>query len=189
MATMDSAGTSAKQDEVTRFVKQWSKPAKNKEFEKGLMDLFFNLHLHCSKVAIKIASSKGKSKNGLFASARAKELAAEHGIDEKDLEGTGKNNKILLKDVEKAAGLNGKKKTPKKEKKKKEKHACSGLSKTGNPCAISANHKPEGAKNWYCFRHANNDKWKQYEEDPDSDADAGSVGEGVIEEELYEDMD
>jgi len=172
------------QSGIGTFTTKWIGGKDKETFEKELMDLFFNLHIHCSKVALK-TSIKPAGKNGKFGSATAKELAEEHGLQEKDLEGSGKNGKILLKDVEKAAGVDKKKKS-KKSPKKKERHRCHGLSKKGDPCGVSGTHNPDGSKHWYCFRHVADEKWRQYEED-DSESEEEGVIDGTLQTEEYDD--
>jgi len=179
--------TSAMNTVVSDFTEKWVGKHDRSDFEKELMDLFINMHIHCSKVALK-TSLKPAGKNGKFGSATAKELATEHGLNEKDLEGSGKNGKILLKDVEKAAGV-CKKKRAKKSPKKKEKHKCHGLTKKGDPCGVSGTQCPDGSKHWYCFRHATDDKWKMYEDDSESDSDREGVIDGMQAEEYEEEED
>ena len=43
-----------------------------------------------------------------------------------------------------------------------EKHKCSGLLKTGLECSVETNNeKPQGAKNYYCYRHIS--RFQDYE--------------------------
>jgi hypothetical protein len=52
---------------------------------------------------------------------------------------------------------------------KKEKIICSGLTKKGEACNKVGCQQPDGAKNKYCFRHA--EDWKAFECDSDSSDD------------------
>lgn len=46
---------------------------------------------------------------------------------------------------------------------------CSGFTKGGDPCSRTGTVTPDGAKNCYCFRHA--DQWKDFECEVSSDSD------------------
>lgn len=120
----------------------------------NMMQLFFEMHIHCSKIALKTDTKKKsatkKSNLGNFASKKAKELAEENGLSESDLTGTGKNGKITKKDI--TAHLPKKVKTEKKKEEVRKKTPCNGITKNGNPCSRSGSHQPEGASKYYCYK-------------------------------------
>ncbi len=120
----------------------------------NMMQLFFEMHIHCSKIALKTdtkkKSSTKKSNLGNFASKKAKELAEENGLSESDLTGTGKNGKITKKDI--VAHLPKKVKAPKKKEEVRKKTPCNGITKHGNACTRSGSHQPEGASKYYCYK-------------------------------------
>lgn len=120
----------------------------------NMMQLFFEMHIHCSKIALKTdtkkKSSTKKTNLGNFASKKAKELAEENGLSESDLTGTGKNGKITKKDI--VAHLPKKVKAPKKKEEVRKKTPCNGVTKNGNPCSRSGSHQPEGASKYYCYK-------------------------------------
>lgn len=127
------------------------------EFEsvkENMMQLFFEMHIHCSKIALKTdtkkKSSTKKTNLGNFASKKAKELAEENGLSETDLTGTGKNGKITKKDI--VAHLPKKVKPSKKKEEVRKKTPCNGVTKHGNPCSRSGSHQPEGASKYYCYK-------------------------------------
>jgi len=120
----------------------------------NMMQLFFEMHIHCSKIALKTdtkkKSSTKKTNLGNFASKKAKELAEENGLSETDLTGTGKNGKITKKDI--VAHLPKKVKASKKKEEVRKKIPCNGITKHGNPCSRSGSHQPEGASKYYCYK-------------------------------------
>lgn len=144
------------EQKIENFINTFKKEEETFEnMNENLMQLFFELHVHCSKIAIKTniskKSPKKKSNLGNFASKKAKELAEENGLSESDLTGTGKNGKITKKDI--TPHLQKKKKaSPEKEEKPREKTPCNGLTRGGNECKRIGSHKPEGASNYYCYK-------------------------------------
>ena len=120
-----------------------------------------------------------KSVLGKFASAAAKKLADDNDIKEEDIEGTGKNDKILMKDIKKH--IEPAKETKKKKvkgKKDTDKHPCGGISKTGNACKMSGKTKADDGV-WYCNRHI-----VDYQEQQDiieEEDDIESIADGDIE--------
>ena len=120
----------------------------------NMMQLFFEMHIHCSKIALKTdtkkKSSTKKTNLGNFASKKAKELAEENGLSETDLTGTGKNGKITKKDI--VSHLPKKVKAPKKKEEVRKKTPCNGITNHGNPCSRSGSHQPEGASKYYCYK-------------------------------------
>ena len=53
----------------------------------------------------------------------------------------------------------------------KRKVQCNGLTGKGDPCTRTGTIKPDGAKNYYCFRHADNSKDFETNVSSDSDSD------------------
>jgi len=145
---------------IENFINTFKSEKSNFESVKeNMMQLFFEMHIHCSKIALKTNTKKKsttkKSNLGNFASKKAKELAEENGLSETDLSGTGKNGKITKKDI--VAHLPKKKKaSPKKMEPVRKKTPCYGLTKNGNPCSRSGSHQPEGASKYYCFKCVKN---------------------------------
>ena len=145
---------------IENFINTFKSEKSNFESVKeNMMQLFFEMHIHCSKIALKTNTKKKsttkKSNLGNFASKKAKELAEENGLSETDLTGTGKNGKITKKDI--VAHLPKKKKaSPKKMEPVRKKTPCYGLTKNGNPCSRSGSHQPEGASKSYCFKCVKN---------------------------------
>jgi len=60
----------------------------------------------------------------------------------------------------------------------KRKVQCNGLTARGDPCTRTGTVQPDGSKNCYCFRHADN--WKDFETTISSDSDS----DDELEEEL-----
>jgi hypothetical protein len=54
--------------------------------------------------------------------------------------------------------------------KPKRKVQCNGLTAKGDPCTRTGTVQPDGSKNCYCFRHADN--WKDFETTVSSDSDS-----------------
>lgn len=52
----------------------------------------------------------------------------------------------------------------------KRKVQCNGLTAKGDPCTRTGTVQPDGSKNCYCFRHADN--WKDFETTVSSDSDS-----------------
>lgn len=104
---------------------------------------------------------KGKKKTtvdyGVFSSKVAKDFASENGIDGNDIEGSGKNNKITKKDIQKFIGS-----VPKKQTKKVKKH-CNGAKETGSPCKNSGSLLIKGK--WYCKKHQKQAVSEEFEEE------------------------
>ncbi len=148
------------EQKIENFINTFKKEEETFEnMNENLMQLFFELHLHCSKIAIKTniskKSPKKKTNLGNFASKKAKALAEENGLKEEDIEGTGKNGKITKKDItphlpKKKKAVSVKKEEPKK------KTPCNGLTNSGNECKRIGSHKPEGASKFYCYKCVQN---------------------------------
>lgn len=107
-----------------------------------------------------------------FASKKAEEYAIENNLslDDFDIEKIGKSDvekKIRDKIKEnKTTSPSTSETSSKKSKVKKDKVICKGITQKGEPCNRVATYKPDGAKNMYCFRH--HEDWKTYETDDDS---------------------
>lgn len=103
----------------------------------------------------KSKSTRTKANYGAFSSKVAKEFADENGIKEEDITGTGKDNKITKKDIQKhLTGAKPKKKGKKTtvdQLKKKTKKKCNGAKGTGSPCKNSGSLLIKGK--WYCKKH------------------------------------
>ena len=107
-----------------------------------------------------------------FASKKAEEYALENNLSIEDFE----IEKIGKQDVEKkirenikeskTEGSSSSSSSNKKEKIKKDKIICKGITQKGDCCNRIATYKPEGAKHMYCFRH--HEDWKVYETDDNS---------------------
>tara|TARA_A100001015_G_C15003808_1_gene719767 strand:- start:376 stop:996 length:621 start_codon:yes stop_codon:yes gene_type:complete len=156
MSTKMEQVKSEMEQKIEIFINTFKKEEETFEnMNENLMQLFFELHLHCSKVAIKTniskKSSKKKSNLGNFASKKAKEFAEENGLKEEDIKGTGKNGKITKKDIVPHLPKKKKAETEKKEEPRK-KTPCNGLTNSGNACKRIGSHKPEGASNYYCYK-------------------------------------
>ena len=112
-----------------------------------------------------------KTSEKKWASKAASEFAAEHDTTLDDFT----KEKITKKDVEEY--LKTKEKKPTKGKNANIK--CHGLTKRGEPCNRSGSHKPDGAKNNYCFRHA--EAFRDFELSSDSSDDEDLSEEKVVE--------
>lgn len=134
------------------------------------------------KLEKKKTSSPKKSTLGNFASKKAKELAEENDLREEDLEGTGKNGKILLKDIKKYIEPAKEPKKKKKADKTKEKHPCFGINNNGKQCKLTGKTKADDG-NWYCGRHIVDYQEKQ-DEDLEQESDLESLEEGDYEIEV-----
>jgi len=179
------------EQKIENFINTFKKEEETFEnMNDNLMQLFFELHLHCSKVAIKTniskKSPKKKSNLGNFASKKAKELAEENGLSESDLTGTGKNGKITKKDI--TPHLQKKKKaSPEKEEKPRNKTPCNGLTNAGNECKRIGSHKPEGASNYYCYKCVKNWQLREKSNLPDN-LFSGSESEEDSDAEYFENL-
>ena len=145
--------------------------------KENMMQLFFEMHIHCSKIALKTdttkKSSTKKSNLGNFASKKAKELAEENGLSETDLTGTGKNGKITKKDI--VSHLPKKEKVSKKKVEEvRKKTPCNGITKNGNPCTRSGSHQPEGASKFYCYKCVKDWELREVSSLPDENLFSGS---------------
>lgn len=96
----------------------------------------------------KSSKPRKKADYGPFSSKLAKEYAEEQGVDSKDIEGSGKNNKITKNDIKKH--ISGSSASAKSTKKKTKKF-CNGAKETGSPCKNSGSLLIKGK--WYCKRH------------------------------------
>ena len=54
---------------------------------------------------------------------------------------------------------------------------CCGMNKSGDPCNQPGTTKPEGANNFYCFRHGMD--WKNFEVSSDSDLDEEPIDKEI----------
>ena len=166
---------------IENFINTFKSEKSNFESVKeNMMQLFFEMHIHCSKIALKTntkkKSSTKKSNLGNFASKKAKELAEENGLSETDLTGTGKNGKITKKDI--VAHLPKKKKdSSKKMEPVRKKTPCYGLTKNGNPCSRSGSHQPEGASKYYCFKCVKNWELREISSLPEVDFSGSETDE------------
>jgi pyruvate/2-oxoglutarate dehydrogenase complex dihydrolipoamide acyltransferase (E2) component len=147
--------------------------------KENMMQLFFEMHIHCSKIALKTdtkkKSSTKKTNLGNFASKKAKELAEENGLSEADLTGTGKNGKITKKDI--VAHLPKEVKAPKKKEEVRKKTPCNGITKYGNPCSRSGSHQPDGASKFYCYKCVKNWELREVSSLPEENIFSGSESE------------
>ena len=159
MTSITTMNTNQVKSEMEKKIENFINTFKSEQsdFENvkdNMMQLFFEMHIHCSKIALKTdtkkKSSTKKTNLGNFASKKAKELAEENGLSETDLTGTGKNGKITKKDI--VAHLPKKVKASKKKEEVRKKIPCNGITKHGNPCARSGSHQPEGASKYYCYK-------------------------------------
>tara|TARA_B100000427_G_C15479480_1_gene582262 strand:- start:472 stop:957 length:486 start_codon:yes stop_codon:yes gene_type:complete len=107
-------------------------------------------------------TNKGKLEKK-WATKIAQEYATEHGLTLDDFEG----DKITKKLIDEH--LKGKKPSKSGSTSGKIKEKCHGLTQKGDPCSRPGSSKPDGAKNFYCFRHAEN--WQTFEESSDSSDD------------------
>lgn len=93
------------------------------------------------------STRSSKASYGPFSSKVAKDFADENGIDGKDIEGSGKDNKITKKDIQAFLG----KATSAKGKTTKVKKHCNGAKESGSPCNNSGSILIKGK--WYCKKH------------------------------------
>ena len=157
---------------------------------KEMLNIFNTSLLDIGNGILKISkSSKDKIVNDKqidtgemkWASKKAGEYAKENGIELNDFKDSG-SLKITKADVDKRVRVNAKVKaspgqtptvTPKKT--NKVTVLCSGLTQKGEPCGKAGTHKPDGAKNNYCFRHA--EDFKTFECSSDSSDDSSDEDE------------
>jgi len=125
----------------------------------------------------KIKSKPKVSNLGQYASASAKKLAEDNEISEEDIEGTGSNGKITVKDIK---ILLPEKKTVKKSK-KDEKHPCSGVKKDGDPCGRNGNNYIDDLDQWFCHSHKGEINSKQQQQIEEEVSDIESIKDGDIE--------
>jgi hypothetical protein len=145
-------------------------------------DKYYNKNTKNTKNTINTKNSDNTIDGKKFVSKKAEEYAKENNlsIDDFDLD------KISKKDVEnkvREIAKNNKSNssgikidtstttttTTTKLSPKKDKIICSGLTKKGEACNKVGCQQPDGAKNKYCFRHA--EDWKAFECDSDSSDD------------------
>ena len=107
-----------------------------------------------------------------WASKVAEAFAVEKGLSLGDFPGVGKVTKQHMLDHLKGTGkmspVVSVKGSPGSVK-GKQKVQCSGLTAKGEPCTRTGTVTPEGAKNCYCFRHA--DSWRDFETCMSSDSE------------------
>ena len=118
-----------------------------------------------------------RSSYGKFSSKVAKDFAEENGINEEDIEGTGKGDKITKKDIQKHLTKSSPKE--KKEKKIVKKKPCGGTKDSGSPCKNSGTILINGL--WYCKKHEkqakdnidnlSEDEYSDYDENNDNPMD------------------
>ena len=152
-------------------------------FNKALIEISENI------LSTKKSSNSKSTEKKRFKSKKAEDLAGENGISLEDFE----MNDVSKKDVEtKIRDLakqdkDGKldksnaEKIPTKSKKLKEKVICCGINKKGEACKGVGTMKPESAKHFYCFRHA--EDWKLFE------CESDSSNESELEEEETEEQE
>lgn len=143
-----------------------------------------NIHSNKSdKINDKIISKSSHSKSSdakKFVSKKAEEYAKENNlsIDDFDLDKISKKDvENKVRDIAKinksnSSGIkiiSSNDTTTTKLSPKKDKIICSGLTKKGEACNKVGCTQPDGAKNKYCFRHA--EDWKAFECDSDSSDD------------------
>ena len=105
-----------------------------------------------SKVAEAFAVEKGLSLGDFPGVGK---VTKQHMLDH--LKGTGKMSPVVSVKGSPSVGVKGKK------------VQCSGLTAKGEPCTRTGTVTPDGAKNCYCFRHA--DAWRDFETCMSSDSE------------------
>ena len=61
---------------------------------------------------------------------------------------------------------------------KKMANKCHGMNKSGDPCKQPGTTKPDGAQNFYCFRHGMD--WKNFEVSSDSDLEEEPIEKEIV---------
>lgn len=137
---------------------------------------------------------QGKTQNQRWASKIAQGYAEENEVTLDDFPGIEKVTKQNILDFLKSKPTTSKS-TPQVSKaaspsnntspaQTKRKVQCNGLTAKGEPCTRTGTVCPDGSKNHYCFRHADN--WKDFENtvssDSDSDSDSDLEEEPEVEE-------
>ena len=121
----------------------------------------------------KEAPNKGVVGEQRWASKVAEAFAVEKGLSLGDFPGVGKVTKQHMLDHLKGNGkmspVVSVKGSPGTGGKGKQKVQCSGLTAKGEPCTRTGTVTPDGAKNCYCFRHA--DAWRDFETCMSSDSE------------------
>ena len=160
-----------------------------------LVNLFNKVLIEISNDILSTKNSSNKSSNKSsekkrFKSKKAEDLASENNISLEDFE----MNDVSKKDVEtkirelakqdKQGILEKKGKEETSNKKSKQKVVCSGINKKGEACKGVGNIKPDSAKHFYCFRHA--EDWKLFECESDSSNESDLEEETVKNEEEKE---
>ena len=148
--------------------------------------------------AVKKTTSDHSSLVKRFATKIAAEYARENNLtlDDFDIETLkdGKITKIDINNFLKANKLTAKKvpvlKTEKNTSEEKEAwynktqdnvkmaNKCHGMNKSGDPCKQPGTTKPDGAQNFYCFRHGMD--WKNFEVSSDSDLDEEPIEKEIM---------
>jgi len=148
-------------------------------------EILNNQNLNSNKKSTKINTSNTSNTSNdddvqKFSSKKAQEYAIENNltleehftdmkkVSKKDVENKvreiAKNQKSNSSAIRLDTSTSTSKSSP-----KKEKIICSGLTKKGEACNKVGCQQPDGAKNKYCFRHA--EDWKAFECDSDSSDD------------------
>lgn len=145
-------------------------------------EILNNQNLNSNKKSTKINTSNTSNDDDVqkFSSKKAQEYAIENNltleehftdmkkVSKKDVENKvreiAKNQKSNSSAIRLDTSTSTSKSSP-----KKEKIICSGLTKKGEACNKVGCQQPDGAKNKYCFRHA--EDWKAFECDSDSSDD------------------
>ena len=92
-----------------------------------------------------------------------------------------KANKLgVKKEIKKSAPVTNSEEEPwyKSPGKQKMVNKCCGMNKSGDPCKQPGTTKPEGANNFYCFRHGMD--WKNFEVSSDSDLDEEPIEKEIV---------
>lgn len=166
--------------ENNNFEKIFSEFNENEITKENVAALVFSLHKQIETLTKKyneleekfnsLSKPIKKSKLGNFASSAAKNLSEQ--LTEEQLNkitGTGKDGKILIKDIKQFIP-----------EKKTEKKICKGiLAKTGDPCKRNGNKLAEDG-NWYCHSHHAEFTMMKSGEISESDSEIESIEDGDI---------
>jgi hypothetical protein len=130
---------------------------------------------HVKRFATKIAAEYA-NENNLTLDDFVIETLKDGKITKNDINTVLKANKLTNKKVpalKKEKTMINEEKEPwyKTQEKTQEKttNKCHGMNKSGDPCKQAGTTKPDGAQNFYCFRHGID--WKNFEVSSDSDSD------------------
>ena len=187
---------SSKMSEIDEFVKEYKIPEEGKV---RMIEILNGTLLEISRVIMNEGKSERVKKEidiseKRYKSRKAEEYAEEHGLSLEDFEEkeiSKKDVEMKVREIAKDKKEYGNREIKSKEKKneniKRDKVICSGINKKGEACKSTGTIQPDGAKNKYCFRHA--EDYKLFECDSDSSDEENNEKKSEVESEVESEIE